>query len=82
MIARYVSAAVGLMETSSKESQMAPLDYAVSQKILPMLSGPSEQIEKVVKALGVSCASLTRTSEKLKQMHEMGEANGFYQYFA
>ncbi len=82
MIARYVSAAVDLMETSSKESQMAPLDYAVSQKILPMLSGPSEQMEKVVKALGVSCASLTRTSEKLKQMHDMGEANGFYQYFA
>ncbi len=82
MIIQYLSAATDLMDKSSKESQMAPLDYAVSQKILPMLSGPTDQLSDLMEGLIECCSSLTLTSRKLKQMRDTGDANGFYQYFA
>lgn len=82
MIIRYLSTATDLMDKSSKESQMAPLDYAVSQKILPMLSGPTDQLSDLMEGLIECCSSLTLTSRKLKQMRDAGDAYGFYQYFA
>ena len=81
MIMRYLSAATNLMDKSSKDSTLAPLDYAVSQKILPMLSGPADQLKTLFEGLTECCSTLTITSRKLKQMREAGEANGFYQYF-
>ena len=70
-----------LMDRQSKETQQAPLDYAIAQKVLPMLSGPADQLKPLLDGLADSCSSLTITSRKLRQMREAGDANGFYQYF-
>lgn len=81
MIARYLSTASALMDRQSRETQQAPLDYAIAQKVLPMLSGPTDQLKPLLDGLADSCSSLTITSRKLRQMREAGDANGFYQYF-
>ena len=82
MVMRYLSAASPLMETGTADSRYAPLDYALMQKVLPMMAGPVEEVAALLKALGDRCADLPMTSEKVVTMLEMGEDSGFVQFFA
>lgn len=82
MIRDYLSVACSLMDTSSRDSQYAPLDYAVAQKVLPMLTGPEERVGGLLRELSSRFSSLTESKKKIDRMIEVGEGSGFYQYFA
>ena len=82
MIKRYLSTAIALMDTDSKDGQNAPLDFAVSQKILPLISGPAESCEVLIDELLQVCGKLERTKKQLDHMRKLGKESGFYQYFA
>lgn len=82
MVMRYLGAASPLMETGTADLRYAPLDYALMQKVLPMMAGPVEEVATLLKALGDRCADLPMTSEKVVSMLEMGEGSGFVQFFA
>lgn len=81
MIRSYVATAASLMDTSSADSTYAPVDYAVSQKILPLIFGPADRVEPLVKSLH-AVDKLPLTKSRLERMIEIGSASGFYQYFA
>lgn len=81
MIRAYVATAASLMDTSSADSTYAPVDYAVSQKILPLIFGPADRVEALVKGL-YAIDKLPLTKARLERMIEIGSASGFYQYFA
>lgn len=81
MVRRYVAAASPLMKAQLTDNQFAPLDFAFSQKVLPLISGSREAIEPLVDALLKECRSLTLTTKHLERMREYGESNGYYQYF-
>lgn len=81
MVRRYVAAASPLMKAQLTDNQFTPLDFAFSQKVLPLISGSREAIEPLVDALLKECRSLTLTTKHLERMREYGESNGYYQYF-
>lgn len=82
MVLHYVTVAEELMKTGSRDSQFAPLDYAISQKILPMISGPAETVDAFIRELEGECSQLQVTRSHLKRMIRQGEDSGFYQFFA
>lgn len=82
MVLHYVTTAESLMKTSSRDSQFAPLDYAFSQKILPMIHGPAETVGEFVQELEVESSQLQMTHAYLNRMIRQGEDSGFYQFFA
>ena len=62
--------------------KLAPLDYAVAQKILPLVGGNGKHMEQLVKDLKNACdSSLPRSAELIQNMIDRRE-NGFYQFFA
>ena len=81
MMRNYIDVAFTLMDTSSNDCKFAPLDFAVSQKILPTISGPAERLEGFLDKLVEVVAPLPITSRHLKRMKNIGDLNGFYQYF-
>lgn len=81
MIRRYIAAASPLMKAQLPDYQFVPLDFAFSQKVLPLISGSREVVEPLVDALLKECRSLTMTTKHLERMKEYGESNGYYQYF-
>lgn len=80
MIGNYIQTAAELMDMSTAESAYAPVDFAVSQKVLPQLSGSAERLKGLVDDL-VAIGGLPHMAERLTQMQELGEDSGFYQYF-
>ena len=81
MMKDYISTAVQLMDIDSKDTGLAPLDYAFSQKVLPMISGANEHIEKLLEELKDNCSSMEITQKRLSRMIDYGQNDGFYQYF-
>lgn len=81
MIRRFVAASSPLMKAEQPENQFIPLDFAFSQKALPLISGSRETVGPLVKELLKECDSLTITKKRLERMKEYGESNGYYQYF-
>ena len=84
MVMRYLSVACDLMETGSIDNEYSPLDYAICQKVFPMMSViPSDQLRVLVddltslfKDIKIECAQ-----RKLEEIRKAGEEDGFYQYF-
>jgi hypothetical protein len=81
MIHNYMLAASRLMSTQSADSAYAPVDFAVAEKILPMISGSTEQVGKLVSELS-TINGLPMTGEFLARMKRVGEDSGFYQFLA
>ena len=81
MIAGYLSAATHLMDTSSAGGRYSPLDRAVAQKILPLLSGSEDQMHTLLRELEGSCAQLPISKGIVSRMLQKGEGNGYYQFF-
>lgn len=80
MMIRYIAAASRVMNTASANASYAPVDYAVSQKILPTLSGPEDTMRGLIddlKAVG----GLPITKRRLERMSKAGEDSGFFQFF-
>ena len=81
MIWNYICTADGLMEQSTAQTSYAPVDYAVSQKILPLLAGTEEKTERLLCDLS-GIDKLPVTKSRVDHMIEAGNASGYYQYFA
>ena len=83
MVRNYFQVAFSCMDTSQEENRFAPLDYAVSQKILPTLNGTGEKYGGLVDALLTRCSGkLPLCSRHLLRIQEAAENNlGFYQFF-
>lgn len=82
MIRNYVATTSLLMDRDSADTRLAPLDYAVSQKILPSISGSSENYDGYLHALEDQCASLPITRGRLRHILDTGSSSGYYQFFA
>ena len=83
MVRNYFQVAFSCMDTSREENRFAPLDYAVSQKILPTLNGTGEKYGGLVDALLSRCSGkLPLCQRHLLRIREAAENNlGFYQFF-
>jgi len=83
MVRNYFQVAFTCMDTSREENRFAPLDYAVSQKILPTLNGTGEKYGSLVDALLTRCSGkLPLCHQHLLRIKEAAENNlGFYQFF-
>ena len=83
MVQNYFQVAFSCMDTSREENRFAPLDYAVSQKILPTLNGTGEKFGVLVDALLNRCSDkLPMCTRHLQRIQEAAENNlGFYQFF-
>lgn len=80
MVLDYLFAASKLMDDSS-EGKLVALDYAVSQKILPLVGGSGPRVETLVKSLNATCSSMPRCKRILDSMIARQE-NGFFQFFS
>lgn len=81
MMASYVVAASELMECQAAQTRYAPVDYAVAQKVLPLLSGTEEALGSLLDDLG-KIAGLPLTRARVEHMLEAGADSGYFQYFA
>ena len=82
MIRNYIRTASLLMDRGSADTRFAPLDYAVSQKILPSIAGSAESYDEFLHALEEQCAGLPITRGRLRHILETGSGSGYYQFFA
>lgn len=84
MIMEYCNTACRYMIRDTPETRFAPLDYSVAQKILPIISGPSEKYNVLVKQLQDECgsSSMPICANILDRMQKVAEDNmGYYQFF-
>lgn len=81
MMLEYAYTASGLMDCSSAQMQYAPVDYAISQKVLPVLSGTEERLGGLLQDLS-AVGGLPLTKARVEHMLEAGEDSGYFQYFA
>lgn len=82
MIRNYIRTASLLMDRGSADTRFAPLDYAVSQKILPSIAGSAESYDEFLRALDEQCAGLPITRGRLRHILDAGSGSGYYQFFA
>lgn len=81
MMVNYISAAQKVLNTSSADASYAPVDYAVSQKVIPTLSGPEDALRGLIDEL-MGVGGLPMTRKHLERMSKVGEDSGFVQFFA
>lgn len=81
MMLAYAGTASNVMDCSSAQSQYAPVDYAIAQKVLPALSGTEERLGGLLGELSL-VSGLPLTKARVEHMLETGEDSGYYQYFA
>jgi hypothetical protein len=83
MVYNYCATACRYMDTDSRETRFAPLDYAVSQKILPILSGTGDHYRKLLTELQKECESMPLCRNHISRILKTADGNmGFYQFFA
>jgi hypothetical protein len=66
------------------DNQFKPLDYAISQKILPLLNGYGSEYKQTLEKLNQLCReySLQKSSEIIKDIMRIGDSeHGCYQFF-
>lgn len=81
MMLSYACTAASVMDCSSAQTQYAPVDYAIAQKALPVLSGTEERLGALLEELSL-VSNLPLTKARVDHMLEAGEDSGYYQYFA
>lgn len=85
MVNNYCVVAQKCMERNNQSTKLAPLDYAVAQKILPTINGTGERYMHLVENLLQECnaESMPLCAKHLKRIQRNGGADlGFYQFFA
>ncbi len=81
MIRNYLAVAGELLDLSTADSAYAPVDFAVTQKVLPLISGTEDRVRPLLEDLnGISGLPLMK--KRVNRMLELGDDSGFYQYFA
>ncbi|MDR3116074.1 MAG: AAA family ATPase [Treponema sp.] len=83
MVHTYCAIAGKYMDTQTSENRFAPLDYAISQKILPILNGTGERYHNLLKGLKEECKSMPLCHHHITRILKAADENmGFYQFFA
>ncbi len=83
MVQGYCAVACRYMDTSAPEVRYAPIDYAVSQKILPTINGSGDRYKKLIDQLIDECGSMPISLSHLERIKRVAELNlGYYQFFA
>ena len=83
MVYDYCKTACQYMDTKKPETRLAPLDYAVSQKILPIINGRGEQYRRLLSSLQKECEPLPLCHEHIERMISAAKENmEYYQFFA
>jgi hypothetical protein len=83
MVQSYCTIACKYMDMQGMETQFAPLDYAISQKILPIINGIGEQYKTLLTHLKTVCDGMPLCLNHLERMLKAADENlGFYQFFA
>lgn len=85
MVRNYCAVACKFMKRESPTTQLAPLDYAFAQKILPTINGTGDNYKYLIDALLEECTDKTMplSARHLMRMQRLANNNmGFYQFFA
>lgn len=85
MVSSYCLAASRCMKCNTPGTKLAPLDYAVAQKILPTINGTGPRYENLIKELLAECTdqSMPICAKHLHRIERNGSADlGFYQFFS
>lgn len=85
MVKNYCAVACRCMEHDTPSTKFAPLDYAVSQKILPTINGTGDNYRELIDELSKECTaqSMPLTAKHLGRIKSIAENNmGFYQFFS
>ena len=87
MVTRYLRIAEQCMDTATARTSLAPIDYAIAQKILPTINGYGESyknlIEELRKQVAINEISMPLTYNHLERMKKAADENmDFYQFFA
>ncbi len=85
MVKNYCAVACRCMERDTPITKFAPLDYALSQKILPTINGNGENYRMLIEGLQKECTAqnMPISAKHLERMRRIAENNmGFYQFFS
>lgn len=87
MVTQYLRVAEQCMDTTTARTSLAPIDYAIAQKILPTINGYGESyknlIEELRKQVAINENSMPLTYNHLERMKKAADENmDFYQFFA
>ena len=85
MVRNYCAVGCRCMERDTPATKFAPLDYALSQKILPTINGNGENYRMLIEDLLKECTSqnMPISAKHLERMKRVAENNmGFYQFFS
>jgi MoxR-like ATPase len=81
MVRSYYTVACRYMER--EDNRFTPLDYAVSQKILPIINGTGKQYQALLTELQEECKGMPLCDYHIGRIiHAADENMGFYQFFA
>ena len=81
MVSNYFQAAFSCMDTSQEDNRFAPLDYAVSQKILPLINGPFDHYAGLFEALLAHYSDkMPMCCQHLVRMKETSEKSGYCEF--
>lgn len=85
MVRNYCAVGCRCMERDTPATKFAPLDYALSQKILPTINGNGDNYRRLIEDLAKECTAQTMpiSAKHLERMKRIAENNmGFYQFFS
>lgn len=85
MVRNYCAVGCRCMERDAPVTKFAPLDYALSQKILPTINGNGENYRMLIEDLLKECTSqnMPISAKHLERMKRVAENNmDFYQFFS
>lgn len=85
MVRSYCAVGCRCMECDTPATKFAPLDYALSQKILPTINGNGENYRGLVEDLLKECTAqnMPISAKHLERMKRIAENNmGFFQFFS
>lgn len=85
MVHNYCLVASSCMNCHGDNGRLAPLDYAIAQKILPTINGNGERYSILISKLQESCTheSMPLCAKHIERMQRAGNADlGFYQFFS
>ncbi|MDR3334511.1 MAG: AAA family ATPase [Treponema sp.] len=83
MVQSYCIIGCKYMDMQTMETQFAPLDYAIAQKILPIINGIGDQYKTLLTTLKTVCDGMPLCLGHIERMLKAADENlGFYQFFA
>jgi len=85
MVRNYCAVGCRYMERDTPVTKFSPLDYALSQKILPTINGSGENYSRLIEDLLKECTTqnMPISAKHLERMKRIAENNmGFYQFFS